>query len=137
MPAGIALHAEESAFEVRLELFVDEVGERDTFGIKALEKPREVLFDEGVEGSLFRAVTFVRGCVTGQSRSRAGGHLASAVMGVGPECGLLRERVYGTPCRVMQDTASPLMRVALDSAVSQNPMSRDLTVAGLDLRSSG
>ena len=142
MPAGSALHAEESvfeapAFEVRLELFVDEVGERDTFGIKAFEKPREVLFDKGVEGSLLGAVTFVRGCVTGQSRSRAGGHLSSAVMGVGPGCGLLRERIYGTPCRVMQDTASPFIRVALNSAGSQNPMSRDLAVAGLDLRSSG
>ena len=137
-----AFHAEESvfeapAFEVRLELFVDEVGERDTFGIKAFEKPREVLFDKGVEGSLLRAVMFVRGCVTGQSRSRAGGHLSSAVMGVGPGCGLLRERIYGTPCRVMQDTASPFIRVALNSAGSQNPMSRDLAVAGLDLRSSG
>ena len=34
----------------------------------------------------------------------------------------------------MQDTASPFMRVALDSAEPQNFMSRDLAVAGLDLR---
>ena len=52
------------------------------------------------------------GGVAEQSRSRAGGHRPSAVMGVGPECGPLRERIYGTPCRVMQDTASPFMRVA-------------------------
>ena len=62
---------EAPAFEVRLELSDDEVGERDTFGIEAFEKPREVLFDEGVERGLLRAVTFVRGCVTGQSRSGA------------------------------------------------------------------
>ena len=105
MPAGIAFDAQESVFEapalqVRLELFDDEVGERDTFGIKAFEKPREVLLDEGVEWSLLRAVTFVRGCVAEQSRSRAGGHRSSVVMGVGSGCGLFRERSYGTACRV-------------------------------------
>ena len=93
VPAGIALHTQESvfearAFQVRLELFDDEVGERDAFGIKAFEKPREVLLDEGVERGLLGAVTFVRGCVTGKSRSRAGGHLSSVVMGVGPGGGL-------------------------------------------------
>ena len=77
MPAGIALDAQESvieapALQVRLRLFDDEMGERDAFGIEALEKPREVLFDEGVEGGLLRAVTFVRECVTGQSQSGAG-----------------------------------------------------------------
>ena len=87
MPAGIALDAQESvfeapAFQVRLELFDDEVGERDTFGVEPFEKPREVLFDEGVEGSLPQAVTFVRECVTGESQSGAGGHRLSAVMGV-------------------------------------------------------
>ena len=78
--AGIALHAQESvfeatAFQVRLELFSDEVGERDSFGFEPLEKPREVLFDEGVEGSLLRAVTFVCRCVAGQSQSRVGDHV--------------------------------------------------------------
>ena len=87
MPAGIAFDAQESVFEapalqVRLELFDDEAGERDTFGIKAFEKPRKVLFDEGVERGLLGAVMFVRGCVTGQCRSRAGGHRSSVVMGV-------------------------------------------------------
>ena len=48
MVAGIAFDAQESvfeasAFEVRLELFDDEVGERDTIGVEPLEKPREVL----------------------------------------------------------------------------------------------
>ena len=45
VPAGIALHTEESvfeapAFQVRLELFDDEVGERDPFGIKACSRNR-------------------------------------------------------------------------------------------------
>ena len=106
VPAGIALDAQESVFEapalqVRLELFDDEVGERDTFGIKAFEKLRVVLLDEGVEWSLLGAVPFVRGGVAGQSRSRAGGHRSSVVMGVGSGCGLLRVRSDGTPCRVM------------------------------------
>ena len=78
--------------------------------------------DEGVEWGLLGAVTFVRGCVTGKSRSRAGGHLSSVVMGVGPGCGLFWVRSYGTACRVTQDTASPFMRVAPDSAGSRNPM---------------
>ena len=87
VPAGVALHAQESVFEapaiqVRLELFDDEMGERDTFGIKAFEKPREVLLDEGVEWGLLRAVTFVLRRVTGQSRSGAGSHRLSAIMGV-------------------------------------------------------
>ena len=87
MAAGIAFDAQESvfeapAFEVRLELFDDEVGERDTIGVEPLEKPREVLLDEGVERGLLRAVTFVRGCVTGESRSGSGGHRLSVVMGV-------------------------------------------------------
>ena len=87
MPAGIAFDAQESvfevsAFEVRLELFDDEAGERDTFGVEPLETPREVFLDEGVERGLLGAVTFVRGCVTGQSGSCAGGHRWSAVMGV-------------------------------------------------------
>ena len=87
VPAGIALDAQESVFEasalqVRLALFDDEVGERDTFGIKTFEKPREVLLDEGVERGLLGAVTFVRGYVAGQSRSRAGGHRSSVVMEV-------------------------------------------------------
>ena len=87
MAAGIAFDAQESVFEapalqVRLELFDDEMGERDSFGIKAFEKPREVLLDEGVEWGLLGAVTFVRGCVAEQSRSRAGGHRSSVVMDV-------------------------------------------------------
>ena len=101
--------------------------DEDAYGVEPLEKSREVLLNEGVERGLLGAVTFVRGCVTGQSRSRAGGRLSSAVMvGMGPGYGLLRERIYGTPCRGMQHTASPFMCVALDSAGSQNPMSRDL-----------
>ena len=72
MPAGIALDAQESVFEApafqeRLELFFDEVGEWDSVGFEPLEKPRKVLVDEGVEGSLLWAVTFVRRCVTGGS----------------------------------------------------------------------
>ena len=87
MPAGIALDAQKSvfeapAFEVRLELSVDEEGQRDSFGFEALEKPREVLFDESVERGLLRAVTFVRGRITGRSRSRAGDHRSSVVMRV-------------------------------------------------------
>ena len=87
MPAGIALDAQESvfeapAFQVRLELFFDELGERGSIGSEPFEKPREVLVDEGVKGGLLRAVTFVRGCVAGQSQSRAGGHRSSAVIGV-------------------------------------------------------
>ena len=34
---------EAPALQVRLELFDDEVGERDTFGIKAFEKPQTPL----------------------------------------------------------------------------------------------
>ena len=84
MSAGIAFDAQESVFEapalqVRLERFDDEVGERDTFGIKTFEKPREVLLDEGVVWGLLGAVPFVRGHVAGQSRSRAGGHRSSVV----------------------------------------------------------
>lgn len=41
-----------------------------------------MLFDEGVERGLHRAATFVRGCVTGQSRSGTGGHRSSAFIGV-------------------------------------------------------
>ena len=87
MLAGIALDAQESvfeapAFQVRLELFFDELGERGSIGSEPFEKPREVLVDEGVKGGLLRAVTFVRGCVAGQSQSRAGGHRSSAVIGV-------------------------------------------------------
>ena len=76
-------------------------GERYTFGIKAFEKPREVLFDKGVEGSLLRAVTFVRGCVTGKSQSGAGGHRLSAVRALGSGCGLAQERPWRIPCRVV------------------------------------
>ena len=46
---------EAPAFQVRLELLDDEMGERDSFGVKAFEKPREVLLDEGVEWSLLGA----------------------------------------------------------------------------------
>ena len=59
-----------------------------------------VALDEGVEWGLLGAVPFVRGCVAGQSRSRAGGHRSFAVMGVGPGCGPLRERSDGAACRV-------------------------------------
>ena len=59
MAAGIALHTQESVFEARafqgrLALFDDEVGERDTFGIKAFEKPREVLRGAGARVRLLR-----------------------------------------------------------------------------------
>ena len=45
MAAGIALDAQESvfeapAFQIRLELFDDEVGERDTFGINQVFRRR-------------------------------------------------------------------------------------------------
>ena len=53
-----------------------------------------------VEWGLLGAVTFVRECVAGQSRSCAGGHRSFTVMGVGPGCGVLRVRIYGTACRV-------------------------------------
>ena len=50
MPAGIAFDPQESvfeapAFQVRLELFFDEVGAWDSFGFEPFEKPREVAFE--------------------------------------------------------------------------------------------
>ena len=87
MAAGIALDAQESvfeapAFQVRLELFVDEAGQRGSFGFKPFEKPREVLFDESVERGLLRAVTLVHNWVAGEGERCTGDHWSSAVMGI-------------------------------------------------------
>ena len=62
MPAGIALDGQESvfealAFQVRFQLFLDDVGKRNPFGFEPLEKSRKPLVDKGAEGSLLRAVT--------------------------------------------------------------------------------
>ena len=73
---------EAPALEVRLELFVDEPGQRDSFGFEPFDKSREVLFDESVQGGLLRAVTFVRNWVAVEGKSRAGDHRSFAVMGV-------------------------------------------------------
>ena len=86
VPAGLALDAQESvfeapAFEVRLELFLDEVRQRDCLGFEVLQKPRIVLFDEGIEGGVLRAVAFVRDRVTWEGECGAGGHRSSTNMG--------------------------------------------------------
>ena len=62
---------------------------------------REVLFDEGVEWSPLRAVTFVQGCVAGQSRSRAGGYRRYTVR---------RWAIRNTRMRALSSTISAMIR---------------------------